>query len=105
MTILLETTIPVTILQGGSVDLVGDVETVDAGFLIDVTTSNGAWLASEQRVQRVGWRVDLDRGDGTMVTLPEGREVAASINIAESTEGFGDRLTFRLVGEKWSPYE
>ncbi len=82
-----------------------DLEVTDAdGFEIDLTVTGAAAVAAAQRFQRVGARIDYDRGDGAMVTFPD-REIGNELTIDESTDSYGDRLSLQLVGERFSPFD
>lgn len=82
-----------------------DVEITDAdGFEIDLTVTGAASVAAAQRFQRLGSRVDYDRGDRVMVTFPD-RELGREMVIEESADSYGDMLTVQLVGDRFSPFD
>ena len=81
----------------------GDVEiTEEGGFWIELTVDDRASVAATQRFQRLGVRVDVTPPGGATVTLPD-REVAAGLTIEESADNYGDRLTVKLAGSRFSP--
>lgn len=105
MTILAELEGSITVTADPSPFLLGFVAvTGEGGFDIGFTLTNRAGVAAAQRFQRFGARVDIDRGDGVMVTLPDSTEVGRSLVIEESSDSFGDRCTFSVIGEKFSPF-
>jgi hypothetical protein len=83
--------------------LPGSIEVTAGGASIALTVDARAAVAFAQRFQRLGVRVDLDRGDGTMLTLPD-RDIGDGLVIEESTDAYGDKLTLTLVGERYSPF-
>jgi hypothetical protein len=89
----------VTVTSDPWPSLFADVEVADAGaFFIDLEVDERAAVAFAQRFQRFGVRVDLGGA-----TLPD-REVADALTIDEDAERFGDILTFRLAGPRFSPF-
>lgn len=81
----------------------GTIEITDADApVITLAVDQRAAVAFASRFQRLGARVDLGRGDGVLNTLPD-REIGDVLTIAEDVDTFGDVLTVKLCGERFSP--
>jgi len=99
VTILADLEGSVEILADGSVDLLGDVEIDDTDtFYFDLTVDARAAVAFAQRFQQLGVGITING-----VVIPD-REIGNLLTITESADSYGDRLTFQLLGEKWSPF-
>lgn len=82
----------------------GTLEITDDSPVINLSVDDRAAVAFAQRFQRLGIRLDYDRGDGTMVTFPGHLELGDTLTINESADSFGDVLTFKLMGAKFSRF-
>lgn len=83
--------------------LLGDVVVLDeTAPVITITVTDPAGIAAAQRFQRLGVRVDYDRGDGTYQSFPD-RMLAAGFTIEESASRIGDQLSFSLSGPQFAP--
>lgn len=83
----------------------GTIEITDDAPTIALTVDTRAAVAFAQRYQRLGVRVDLETtpGSGVMRTLPA-HEVGEELTITESTDSYGDILTVKLNGPRFSPF-
>lgn len=79
-----------------------EITEVDAP-VITLDVDQRAAVAFAQRFQSLGARVDLGRGDGVMNTLPD-REIGDVLTISEDADSFGDVLTVKLNGPRFSPF-
>lgn len=99
MTILAELAGTVTVTDDGSAALLGAVEITDAGpfwFTLDVDAR--AAVAMAQRFQQLGAGITIN-----MVAIPD-CEIGDALTITESADSYGDRLTFQLIGHRFSPF-
>lgn len=81
----------------------GTIEITDDAPIITLDVDQRAAVAFAQRFQRLGARVDLGRGDGILNTLPD-REIGDVLRIEEDVDRYGDVLTVKLLGERFSPF-
>lgn len=103
MTILATLDGTITITGDEAPSISGDIYVTDPDqFEIELLFTDRAGVAASQRSQRLGVRLDIDRGDGVMVTLPA-RETFGTLTIDESAERWGDILRLQLAGERFSP--
>lgn len=99
MTILAELEGSVTVVDDGSASLLGSVEITDDGpFYFELTVDARAAVAMAQRFQQLGVGLTIN-GEA----IPD-REIGNVLTITESADSYADRLTFQLIGEKWSPF-
>lgn len=104
MSVLAKFYVDVTVTNETTPVLLLDAEVTAADWPeIDVTVTAAAAVAAAQRYQRLGIRAEYDRGDGTFLPFPD-RELGNELTIDESVDAYGDRLTFQLVGERFSPF-
>lgn len=102
MTILATLEGTVTITESTAPFLSGDVEVTDDNFDITVTVDDRAQAAGLERAQRLGVRIQIDRGDGLMVAISDD-DIGDALTIAESADTFGDLLTLTLMGAQYAP--
>lgn len=82
----------------------GTLEVTSDWPVINLAVDQRASVAFAQRFQRLGVRVDYDRGDGVMVTLPGHTDLANTLTIEESADRYGDTLIFTVAGDKYAPF-
>lgn len=82
----------------------GTLEITDDSPVINLSVDTRATVAFAERYQRLGVRVEYDRGDGVFLTFPAHTDLADTLVIEESADRFGDTLSFAVTGEKWAPF-
>lgn len=72
-------------------------------FFFTLNVTERAAIAASQRHSALGIGLTYTTPDGTEIPFPD-REIAAEFTISEDAERFGDIMTFKVCGERFSPF-